>query len=1068
MFFTGPTEDSVCNSFDLEFSRSYSEADSSPVVTDRAGFVMQSSQSCDSGLQLGDDVSLHMAPQSPQLKQLTSSESREENEKMQSVTKKLRRSKKRLAPGIPFVQESSSTDDLRSMHSVDSLQVHSMESPLDELAESPMVQHSLADSPAASDLIQSPKPSLSQSTRLNQSKGPSSKGTAEPSTGQSVVVPTFQSSQLVKSKRAGQNEKMRTTLSDDSVLESFDETSEGSSDVEFLKDFTASSKFSNKNLPRNVCEGAQQQSVNPYIVVSSDYQRDSRGCRGLDMNQGVRRRPPPLSQLHGTNFAEECKPTPDEHETAKMNWELNYSSSKAAAAFRMRMSSDSGNYNLDEPCQSADSVANSPESLFAPNCGESSGQQSRAEDDVRESLRSSRQHLSPTRRPLLRTNAVVESESEKLKQGMTATGSDLFPSQIKNLLQQSATGSDKQLPTRNVTAKASRTEHFHKQRTEQPSTGGWQRTTDKWNRGLPTYEEALQQKAKQQQLQQGSSCDQQKHLQGVKGRKHLENNEVLLSHCKSLDDVSTLVTEKRNDPATLQNRSPSHSSYLNYIAKVQNQTTVEVKETPTSVCSRTTEVKQVSLQKSRKQLYLGDGKKNETQQTLYKSRDECHTSSSSHDKYQAGAVKLFKSRYSSSSSALDGEECNTQEPSCRPRVTRKRVRNRHLRKRFSDPRMNTEKCSRGSELGRSKSDSCELCWNNARKQLQANLRSMEREHSKENIVSGDQLTTSKQTCLKEVRSAKSISTKVKVSDPSVSLRDVNRNHETNDRNANRKSLTVRNKDWHRELSEQYTESESFLSVSSPTGRIQLSYSPNRFGREVNKDVASGSSHALPCININLNVSVTISSDHSGTDHNGKDHSGKDHSGKDRTGAGLTTRASCQTESGSGSDNTATKRSDKSDSSSVSSHGFKSQIPRRIGLSASSVPVISIQGQRDTFSAMPLTADSSKISDSWFKEADNSRVKRGNIRPSCETISDFVDDAVLLNPANISWSVAKLKELYSDQHPSSGIKSPPVTSAPHSLSHSKSEDLAYRRPSALPKLSPTGNPLEKTRKLQADS
>lgn len=1009
---TGPADDSVCNSFDLEFSRSYSEADSSPVVTDRAGFVMQSSQSCDSGLQLGEEVSL--PPLSPQLKQLTSSESREENGKIQSLTKKLRRLKKKPASGIPLEQQSSSIDDLPSIHSADSRRVHSTESPLDELAELPMVQRSSVDSATASDLIQSAEPSSTES-HLNQPKNPS--------TSQSTMIPTFQSSKLVQSFRPGQNEnKMRTTLSDDSVLESFDETSEESSDVEFLKDVTASKlQFSTKNLPRNVCEGAQQQSVNPCIVVSSDYQQNSRGSQGLDLDQ-LRRRPPLLSQLHGTTFAEECLLTPDEPETSKTTWTQNYSPSKAAAAFRMHTSSDSGNFNSDEPCQSTGSVATSPELLYAPNCTESSRQQGRTEDDVAENLRS-RQQASPTRRPLLRTNAVIESDSEKLKQGMTSTGSDLFPSQIKSLLQQSATGNDKQLPSKNVMTRASRTENFHKspeQRAQQPSAGS---RTDKWIRGLPTYEEALQQKAKQL-LQQNRCGNQLKHMQDEKENEHLEKGDVLLLHCKSLDDVSKLVTEKRNYPAPLQNRSPSHSSYLNYSSKVQNQEPVEIKVTCESMCSRITETKEALLQKARKQLYPGDGKKNETQQMTYKSRDassECHTSSASHDKYQAGAGKLSKSRCSSSSSALDSEEGNMQEPSCRPLVTRKRVRNRHIRKRFSDPRLNTEKCRKGSELGRSKSDSCELCWNNARKQFQTNLRSMEREHSKENIVSTDQFAA-----------------KIKVSDPSVSLRDINRNHEANNRNTNRKSLTVKNKDWHRELSEQYTESESFLSVISPTGRVQMSYSPNRFGREVKEDAVSTShSQALPCININLNVSVTI---------------GSNQSGKDSTDTELATRGSCQTESGSGC-------------------CFKSQIPRRMGLSRTSdsiskkLPVISVQGQRDNLQTMPLTADSAKISDTIKK---TELYKRGNIRPSCETVCDIVDDAVLLNPANISWSVAKLKELYSDQQTSSSIKSPPVTSAPHSLSHSRSEDLGYRRPSALPRLTPTGNPPEKTRKSEDDS
>lgn len=1008
---TGPAGDSVCNSLDLEFSRSYSEADSSPVVTDRAGFAMQSSQSCDSGLQLGEEVSL--PPLSPQLKQLT--ESREENGKLQSLTKKLRRLKKRSAAGIPVEQQSSSIDDLPSIHSADSRRVNSTEYPLDELAESPLVQRSSVDSATASDLIQSAEPS-SMESHLNHSK--------EPSTSQSTMIPTFQSSKLVQSFRPGQHEnKMRTTLSDDSVLESFDETSEESSDAEFLKDVTAGKlQFSTKNLPRNVCEGAQQQSVNPCIIVSSDYQQNSRGSRGLDLDQ-LRRRPPLLSQLYGTTFAEECLVTPDEPETSKTAWTQNYSPSKAAAAFRMHTSSDSGNFNSDEPCQSIDSVATSPEMLYVPNCTESSRQQSRTEDDVTENLRS-RQQASPTRRPLLRTNAVVESDSEKLKQGMTSTGSDLFPSQIKSLLQQSATGNDKQLPSKNVMTKASRTANFHKspeQRTQQPSTGS---RTDNWNRGLPTYEEALQQKAKQV-LQQNRSSKQLKQLQDEKENKHLKKGEVLLSHCKSLDDVSKLVTEKRNDLAPLQNRSPSHSSYLNYSSKVQNQESVEIKVTSKSMCSRITETQEALLQKGRKQLYHGDGKKNEKQQMTYKSRDassECHTSSASHDKYQAGAGKLNKSRCSSSSSALDSEEGNMQEPSCQPRVTRKRVRNRHIRKRFSDPRLNTVKCRKGSELGRSKSDSCELCWNNARKQFQTNLRSMEREHSKENIVSRDQFAP-----------------KIKVSDPSVSLRDINRNHEANNRNTNRKSLTVKNKDWHRELSEHYTESESFLSVISPTGRVQMSYSPNRFGREVKEDVAvsTGRSQGLPCININLNVSVTI---------------GSNQSGKDCTDTGLTTRGCCQTESGSGC-------------------CFKSQIPRRMGLSRTSdsiskkLPVISVQGQRDNLPTTPLTADSAKISD-VFKKTE--LYKRGNIRPSCETVCDIVDDAVLLNPANISWSVAKLKELYSDQQTSSSIKSPPVTSPPHSLSHSRSEDLGYRRPSALPRLAPTGNPPEKTRKSEDDS
>lgn len=1023
-FIVGAAEDSVCNSLDFEFTRSCSEADYSPIVPDKAGFKLQNSQSCDSGLQLGDEgqecrgrLSDSKMPRSAKIQYYTSSESREEDDGKQLMPKKVRHCKKRPAPGIPILQPSSSVDTLSSIQSAESLHLHSIESPHNESVDQSLVSFSdvlpgelFLDAPAAP----------SKRTLFFQSMlQPPPANPFNVSPDQSAD--TLSTPETVKSQK-----KLSTNDSGVSFLGSLNNNSEEISDAEHGRD---AGSVCQKNRPPTVEVSLEHENGSTVSIMPSTFiQQNLSGGRSHQFDQ-TRSRPPPLSDLHGTTFAEEFLETPeelkeDEFEYAKKD---SSASSVGSAFINERFSLDSCDDVLGESCLGSGLNQKSPCLLSS---SDSSWPDAPTDAAVEE--KESRQQDSSPRRPLIRADA-VESDPEKLQQGMTTAFSGMSS---QSYLHQPGVSPYRQPVLYDSTSVSPVGEKLSAMSSESPTPiavdSSYRQVAlqnsriDDANLCNPVYKEITLEKANvllhhHKPSEQHSTSSVRKYSEESSARKQL------IPHWKSLDNVS-LRTDSKNLVHLEQIKSPSHDSLVTNKLLAQEMREAVLTESELSKCKdisnshhHIASLKDISQHKAKRQPIVDRMEKTPTHALKSK---------------QFSEIRSFYDRcHEKGSGSLQSAEVVSDAPSSshhniRLRVTKKRSRNRYLKKPNSDPRLNVEGKG-GSDLGRSKSDSSER-HRNSKRVPQANSRRCEMEWSKENFASLENILLQKNKNIE--RSGKSMSAK----DLSASVRSTIHHNE----NVKRKSVTIKDREWHKELAKQYIQSARSYVDLSPSRKPDLSCTAYRFGREVDKSLSIGANADHGCTGRrDLDISSHLSKASSAGEIFLNDKlTGEVYDDGFKDTSQHTSKPSQKV---------SLISSSLTPSVVKPRYSVTKEVPHMRSLKLSNT---SVRQLRENFLGLPSNSDASKVPNSCSRTyisslstPDSAMISKNSRRPLYESVGRIMGDAKLLDPANISWSVARLKELYSSQDSES-------TNLKTRMSHSKSEDWSpSTKVSALPRL-----------------
>lgn len=1002
---SGTATNSLRSSLGLEFTRSCSsEADYSPIVPDKDDFKMQSSQSCDSGLQFGevlecqDMLSTSEMHMSANFEYFTVSESREEEEDCKHVmAKKLRHSKKIL--DILPLQQNSSLDTNSSLQSDDSVCEHSVESPLNESVDLPHDRSSLSFSsilPPESCLKASDfSPVVGPSKRMQffQSMLQPPAHSFDMSLGQSMnMFFACDNKSVLSQKRSITND------SGVSFLGSLDKNYEESSEMECGRDVGGSASFSQTIKSPATDDSLENFSSTPFSCT--------RGCQS---DQTGHRRPT-LSELYGTSFSEKCLEVPEQpKEENTLEWAKRGESmsSNSSAFIAEGSSSIFGNCNLDKVFHIAHRNKQNPtcplssEQFWPVACMNRIAKESE-----------NRQLDSLPRRPLIRSNA-VESDPENLKQGTKTAGPGHFSPRIKNFLHQSIANDEKVFKSHS--SKDSVAENVSSMTTTHNATCIRREVTTKNScAGFSAHEEMSPVKLRRDKSSERHSSSTVRNLseEGLTIRQ-------FIPHCKSLDNVS-LKADSANLMFLAQNRRPSYCSTLTNETQTQDrgvQTLAEMN------CLQLSKCKDISnnSHKARGPLSL-DNKIDKTPAITFRSKqfselrsyyDRCHEKSDDSLKACNAVSKSFSS----------------SDYSIRPRLTRKHSKARFIRKRNSDPRLNVEG-KRGSDLGRSKSDASEHCRNSRLTMNQVcSRRKSEVERSKENFTSLENILFQK----KIERCGKAMSAK----DLSTSMRNVS--HHTDI--VKRKSVTIKDRDWHKELARQYIQSAISSINISPSRKSGSSSTTYRFGREVDESVRKGVIDGYKCTGDGDLVPLSSSKSR-------------------KIGGNFLNYRLTGDSFDDGCKNTSDQNSKPSQNTCSISCSVKSSAVK--SCNSTTAETSHLQGVRlsntsvrelsENFLGLPLNSDGSKISDSCskthaaFLDNSDSLINKDSGRPLDETEGRIVDDSKILDPANISWSVARLKELYSNQDKQSGDRK-------IRTSHSKSEDwYLSKKSSTLPRLS----------------